>query len=129
MECEDGTKTVYQFLEAVPRNKRVLFLCFSLSGLTSNLVALISLHEDLHLIRSDVEVWLGFRLGSGRENPKLGQITRNGVEWTFYELRKLKECILGRDQDARYQMLIRVLFCIPKTKQEYVIRSRIFWNE
>ena len=109
----------------MPPNGRILFLSLSLSSLTSNLQSLICIHEDINYIRSDIETWIGFRLGTSRDNPQLGQITINEVGWSFYELGKLKRCIAGQDQDARYETLIRVLFCIQKCKQEYVIRSKL----
>ena len=121
LECMNEEKPLYEYLRDLARNGRILFLSFSLSGLTTNLQSLISLHDDIISIRPDVDIWLGFRLGSARQNPRLGQITRNGVEWSFYQLAKLRACIVGQDKDARYEMLVRLLFCMQKVKEEYVI--------
>ncbi|CAF9918648.1 MAG: hypothetical protein HETSPECPRED_003823 [Heterodermia speciosa] len=117
-ESTEGIKTVLYHLQGLPLNARILFLSLSISGLTSNLQSLVSLHDDIMYHRPDIETWIGYRLSSGREQPRLGQITREGVEWSFYELGKLRNAIVGQDQDPRYMMLVRVLFCIQKVKQD-----------
>ena len=120
-DSDQGLKGVSEYLQNLPTNGRMLFLCFGLSGLTTNLQWLISLHQDIIHLRADIQTWIGYRLSSARENPRIGQLSRNGVEWSFYELGKLTECIVGHDQDARYQTLVRALFCIQKCKQRYVL--------
>ncbi|KAL8795483.1 MAG: hypothetical protein Q9195_002072 [Heterodermia aff. obscurata] len=90
--------------------------------------SLICLHEDITYLRADIQTWIRFRLSSSRQHLKFGQITRSGVEWSFYELAKLKRCIVGQENDARYVMLVKVLFCIQKLKQDRIDGFKLSYN-
>ena len=113
-----GNKLISECLKQVPENGRILFLSLSLEGLTTNLQSLVFANDDLTFIRPDIEVCIGYRLGSQNTNIDLGQITVNNVQWSFYDLRRLRNYIVGGDEDTRYRALCAALFIIQKAKQE-----------
>ena len=95
---------------------RVLFLCYSIEGLTTNIQWLVHMEQDFQYL----DITLGFLLrhgSSGWKNPKLGQRRQRNREWVFYSLKHLVEMMLGqREMTDIYRRLIVALFLIQKYK-------------
>lgn len=110
-------KSMLELLKKIPTNGRFLILSFSIEGFTTNLQFLSQFYDDMKNLRADVQIWLGFRLGSRNVSSGFVQLNRNGIEWTFYNLEQLRDNIVGIDKSLRYSVLSRTVFVINKEMQ------------
>lgn len=93
----------------LPKEGRILLLIHGIEGLTTNLQSLVTMEKEL----SGLEVHLGFRLRSKRNEPYIGQERLHGIRWTFYSLSLLIDTLLGRvEANPEYERLIHSWFLV-----------------
>ena len=89
-------------LNQLPPKARVLFLCQSLEGLSTNLIFLVRLSRDL----DDYDAWLGIKFGSEKVTVQMGQFQRGSHTWAFYRFSQLRDCIVGSVHDPAYETVV-----------------------
>ncbi|KAL9024190.1 MAG: hypothetical protein Q9180_007971 [Flavoplaca navasiana] len=92
---------------------RLLFLCLGIDGLSSNLQWIMHLVTDF----APGEITLGFCTSKRAKSSELERVKVAGMYWSFYKLRKLRDVMRGDCEDARYERLVLILYCIQKAKQ------------
>jgi len=102
-------------LNQLPPKARVLFLCQSLEGLSTNLTFVIRLSRDF----DDYDAWVGIKFGSEKVTVLMGQFQRGSHTWVFYRFSRLRDCIVGSVHDPAYEAVVRAWFLIQKTRQAY----------
>ncbi|KAL9042206.1 MAG: hypothetical protein Q9180_000766 [Flavoplaca navasiana] len=95
---------------------RILILCLSLSGFTSNLQWLIRVQDDFF----PAEITLGFAKGLDGVTHEVYNEKKSDMLWSFYHLPKLVEVMKGSQDDTRYHRLVTLLYLVQKEKQRYI---------
>ncbi|KAL8896365.1 MAG: hypothetical protein Q9192_003133 [Flavoplaca navasiana] len=104
--------TAVHIRSQISKGTRLLFLCLGIDGLSTNLQWLMHLATDF----APAVTTLGICTSKKIKSRELERQSKQGMNWSFYELEKLRNVMRGDCQDARYERLILILYCIQKAK-------------
>ncbi|KAL9639859.1 MAG: hypothetical protein Q9204_000925 [Flavoplaca sp. TL-2023a] len=109
--------TAVHIRSKISKGTRLLFLCLGIDGLSTNLQWLMHLATDF----APAVATLGICTSKRIKSRELDRQLKQGMNWSFYELEKLRKVMRGDCQDARYERLILILYCIQKAKSRSVL--------
>ncbi|KAL9032962.1 MAG: hypothetical protein Q9180_006204, partial [Flavoplaca navasiana] len=109
--------TAVHIRSQISKGTRLLFLCLGIDGLSTNLQWLMHLATDF----APAVATLGICTSKKVKSRELERQFKQGMNWSFYKLEKLRNVMRGDCQDARYERLILILYCIQKAKARSVL--------